>query len=33
MIDLKIASRDDLIRLVIAQHETIAQQERVIAAQ
>ncbi|MHB8645089.1 MAG: IS66 family transposase [Thermomicrobiales bacterium] len=32
MIDLKNASRDDLIRLVVAQHETIAQQERVIAA-
>jgi len=31
MIDLKIASRDDLIRLIIAQHETIAQQERTIA--
>ncbi|MDQ2785634.1 MAG: IS66 family transposase [Chloroflexota bacterium] len=31
MIDLKNASRDDLIRLVIAQHETIAQQERTIA--
>ncbi len=31
MIDLKSASRDDLIRLIIAQHETIAQQERTIA--
>src|SRR4051794_32094501 len=33
MIDLKNASRDDLIRLIVAQHETIAQQERVIASQ
>ncbi|MGI8857761.1 MAG: hypothetical protein ACR2JW_18655, partial [Thermomicrobiales bacterium] len=33
MMDLKNASRDDLIRLVIAQHETIARQERIIAAQ
>ncbi len=31
MIDLHSASGDDLIRLVIAQHETIAQQERTIA--
>ncbi len=31
MIDLKSASRDDLVRLIIAQHETIAQQERTIA--
>ncbi len=31
MIDLKDASHDDLIRLVVAQHETIAQQERTIA--
>ena len=31
MIDLKNASRDDLIRLVIAQHETIMRQERTIA--
>jgi transposase len=31
MIDLKSASRDEVIRLVIAQHETIAQQERTIA--
>src|SRR5438105_1255891 len=33
MIDLKDASRDDLIRLVVTQHQTIARQERVIAAQ
>ncbi len=33
MIDLKSASRDDLIRLIVSQHETIARQERVIAAQ
>jgi transposase len=33
MIDLKDASRDDLIRLVVAQHGTIQRQERVIAAQ
>lgn len=33
MIDLKNASRDDLIRLVVAQHETIQRQERVIVAQ
>ncbi|MCA1666301.1 MAG: IS66 family transposase, partial [Thermomicrobia bacterium] len=33
MIDLKDASRDDLIRLVVAQHETIQRQERVIVAQ
>lgn len=31
MIDLKHASRDELIRLVITQHETIQQQERIIA--
>jgi len=31
MIDLKNASRDDLIRLVVAQHETIQQQARIIA--
>ncbi len=31
MIDLHSASWEDLIRLVIAQHETIAQQERTIA--
>src|SRR5882724_11477973 len=31
LIDLKDASRDDLIRLVIDQHETIARQERTIA--
>ena len=33
MIDLKHASRDDLIRLVVAQHETIQRQERVIVGQ
>ncbi len=33
MIDLKDASRDDLIRLIVSQHETISRQERVIAAQ
>ncbi len=33
MIDLKNASRDDLIRLVVAQHETMARQERVIVGQ
>ncbi len=33
MIDLKNASRDDLIRLVVTQHETIQRQERVIVAQ
>jgi len=33
MIDLKNASRDDLIRLVVAQHETIQRQERVIVGQ
>ncbi len=33
MIDLKDASRDDLIRLIVSQHETIARQERVIVAQ
>ena len=33
MIDLKDASRDELIRLVVAQHETIQRQERVIVAQ
>jgi transposase len=33
MIDLKDASRDDLIRLVVSQHETIQRQERVIVAQ
>lgn len=33
MIDLKNASRDDLIRLIVSQHETITRQERVIAAQ
>ena len=33
MIDLKDASRDDLIRLVVTQHETIARQESVITAQ
>ena len=33
MIDLKNARRDDLIRLVVAQHETIQRQERVIVAQ
>lgn len=32
MIDLTHASRDDLIRLVIAEHETIQRQERVILA-
>ncbi len=31
MIDLKRASRDELIRLVVAQHETIARQEQLIA--
>ncbi len=31
MIDLKDASRETLIRLVVAQHETIQQQERIIA--
>ncbi len=31
MIDLHSASRDDLIRLIIASHETIAQQERTVA--
>jgi len=30
MIDLSTASRDALIRLVVAQHETIQQQERII---
>ncbi|MDQ2787824.1 MAG: IS66 family transposase [Chloroflexota bacterium] len=33
MIDLKNASRDDLIRLIVSQHETIARQEGIIAAQ
>ncbi len=33
MIDLKHASRDELIRLVIAQHETIQRQERAIVVQ
>ncbi|MDQ2786779.1 MAG: IS66 family transposase, partial [Chloroflexota bacterium] len=33
MIDLKTASRDALIRLIVSQHEMIARQERVIAAQ
>ncbi len=33
MIDLKSASRDDPIRLIVSQHETIARQEHVIAAQ
>jgi transposase len=33
MIDLKDASRDDLVRFVVAQHETIQQQERIIARQ
>jgi len=33
MIDLKSASRDELIRLIVSQHETIARQEGVIAAQ
>ncbi len=33
MIDLKNASRDDLIRLIVAQHETIQQQARIIAEQ
>ncbi len=33
MIDRKDASRDDLIRLIVAHHETIPRQERVIAAQ
>ena len=33
MIDLKSASRDDLIRLIVSQHETIARQERIIADQ
>src|SRR5437588_5679404 len=33
MIDLKDASRDDLVRLGVAQHETIQRQERVIARQ
>ncbi len=33
MIDLKDASRDDLIRLIVSQHETIARQEGLIAAQ
>ncbi len=33
MIDLKNASRDELIWLVIAQHETIARQECIIASQ
>src|SRR5689334_1453903 len=33
MIDLKDASRDELIRLVVAQHETIQRQERIIARQ
>lgn len=31
IIDLKNASRDELIRLVVMQHETIAHQERIIA--
>lgn len=31
MIDLKDASRDELIRLVVAQHQTIQRQERTIA--
>lgn len=33
MIDLQNASRDELIRLIVSQHETIARQEGVIAAQ
>jgi len=32
MIDLKNASRAELIALIVSQHETIARQERVIAA-
>jgi transposase len=33
MIDLKNASRDDLIGLIVSQHETIVRQERIIATQ
>ena len=33
MIDRKSASRDDLIRLVVAQHERIAVLERTVAEQ
>ncbi|MGI8688207.1 MAG: hypothetical protein ACR2M3_06470 [Thermomicrobiales bacterium] len=33
MIDLTSTSRDDLMRLIVSQRETIVRQERVIAAQ
>ncbi len=33
MIDLKNASRAELIALIVSQHETIARQERIITAQ
>ena len=33
MIDLQAASREDLVRLIVSQHETMQQQQRVLTAQ